>query len=513
MRVYRISVSLFIILFLGLALPLAAQSDPQVLGTFSKPFTTFTVTGDLVHPGELDWYTFDITDKPSTIYILAESEEDPSDIRALLFDADDTYVATTDDGYLEAVLDAGTYRIRIDSIGSVVQSYSLVVLNGLEVESNDGLIESNDLGELAGSVQLFASMLPAGDADFYRFQISETGLPSNSNALLISTDGPEAGDTVLILYQFDEAEDRYLPIASDDDSGDSYWSQLLVLPQPGDRFALRVEETTFPLEGIDAYSLSVVPITLIVDAEPNNTSAQATQLTPISEDGTAWDIEGMLDVADPIDFFTLTIEASALVQIATEAQEGAGNYDTLLALYTADGTPLAESDDNGDGNWSRISLSLEAGDYFITVEMDDYEKPPVSYRLSATAVAMRTTSETEPNDTDETAELVEWVAGEALVIEASIGVEGDVDSFEFELSEETTVIIETGPRTGDATSNDTTLTLYDEDLWQIAYNDDSNESWSRVEQTLPAGTYYIVVEGYYGDETFEYTLLITVSDD
>lgn len=513
MKGYRFSVLLIAILLLGMALPLAAQSDPQFLGTFSEPFTTFAVAGDLVHPGELDWYTFDIVDVASTILILAESEGDTTGIRALLFNADDTYVATSEEGYLEVVLDVGTYRIRIDSIGSAAQSYSLVVLNGLEVESNDGLIESNDLGELAGTVLLFASMLPAGDADFYRFRVSENGLPGDANALLISTNGPESGDTVLILYQFDEGEDRYLPIALNDDSGESYWSRLLVRPQPGDRFALRVEETTFPLDGIDAYSLSVVPVTLIVDDEPNNTSAQAIQLTRISEDGTAWDIEGMLDVADPIDFFSLTIEASALVQIVTEAQGEAGNYDTLLALYTADGTLLAESDDSGDDGWSRISLSLEAGDYIITVEIDDYEKPPLPYRLRATATSVRTMSETEPNDTDETSELVEWVVGEALLIEASIGTEGDVDSFEFELSEEVTLVFETGPNSGSSTSNDTTMAIYDEDLWQIAYNDDSNESWSRIEQTLPAGTYYVVVEGYYSDETFEYTLLVTVSDD
>ena len=126
---------------------------------------------------------------------------------------------------------------------------------------------------------------------------------------------------------------------------------------------------------------------------------------------------------------------------------------------------------------------------------------------------MRTVSETEPNDTDETSELVEWVVGDALLIEASIGTEGDVDSFEFELSEEVTVVFETGPRRGSSTSNDTTMAIYDEDLWQIAYNDDSNESWSRIEQTLLAGTYYVVVEGYYSDETFEYTLLITANDE
>jgi hypothetical protein len=221
----------------------------------------------------------------------------------------------------------------------------------------------------------------------------------------------------------------------------------------------------------------------------------------------------MLDVADIIDFFTLTIEASALVQIATEAQEDAGNYDTLLALYTADGTRLAGSDDSGAGGWSRISLFLEAGDYILTVEIDDYATPPLPYLLRATATSMRTIFETEPNDTDETSELVEWVMGEALLINAAIDTEGDVDSFEFQLSEEVTVIVETGPRTGASTSHDTTLAIYDEDLWQIAYNDDSNESWSRVEQTLPAGTYYIVVEGYYGDEIFEYTLLITEPGD
>ncbi|MCK5245964.1 hypothetical protein KAR02_03655, partial [Candidatus Bipolaricaulota bacterium] len=244
MKGYRFSVSLFAIVFLGLALPLAAQSDSQFLGTFSEPFTTFAVTGDLVHPGELDWYMFDITDDAPAIFILAASEGDPTGIRVLLFDVDETYIDASDSGYLEIVLDAGSYRLRIDSSESAVQNYSLLVFNGLEVESNDGVIESNDLGELSGSLRLFASMLPAGDADFYRFQISETGLPGGANALLISTNGPELGDSILILYQFDETEDRYLPIAFDDDSGDSYWSRLLVRPQAGDRFALRVEETT-----------------------------------------------------------------------------------------------------------------------------------------------------------------------------------------------------------------------------------------------------------------------------
>gem|GEM_PF-585366 len=512
MKARRLIVRLMIVFAFAFAFPLAAQSEPEFLGTFSEPFTTFTVTGDLIHPGALDWYTFEMVGESSPIFILAEGEGGSSSIRALLFSDDETYIATTESGYLETVLDSGVYRIRIDSVQSAAQSYSLRILNGVEVESNDGLTESNDLGEIAGLTQLFASMLPAGDADFYRFHVSSTGLPNGANAFLIYTNGSASGDTILVLYQFDEIEGRYLPVALDDDSGDSYWSQLLVRPQSGDRFALRVEETTFPLEGIDNYSLSIVPVVLVADEEPNNTSSQAASLIPTNEENTAWVIEGILDTDDPIDFFTFTVDAAALVQIATEAQDAAGDYDTLLALYTTDGTMLAEGDDSGDTGWSRISLSLQAGNYVITVKIDEYQAPPLPYRLRASATSVRTMTETEPNDTDATAELIEWDHGEALLIEAAIGTAGDVDSFEFVLTEPASLTIETGPPSGTATSNDTTLAVYDADLWQIASNDDANGSWSRVEQTLPAGTYYIVIESYFGDDVFDYSLLITTSE-
>lgn len=512
MKVRQLTVLFVIGVLLLIALPLVAQSDLQFLGTFSDPFTTYAVNGDLAYPGELDWYSFEIVDEASTIFVLAESAGDSTSIRALVFAENEDYIDATTDGYLQTVLEPGSYRVRIDSVQSSAMGYSLTILNGIEVESNDGLIESNDLGELSTFVQLFATLLPAGDADFYSFQVPDAGLPNNNNGLWIHTDGPASGDTVLILYRFDADADRYLPVAFDDDSGEDYWSQLLVRPLPGDRLALRIEETAFPLEGIGAYGLSIVPVTLTIDDEPNNTSSQATPLVPIDEQGTAWMIDGILDGDDSIDFFTFTIEASALVQIATEAQGSAGDYDTFLALYTPDGTLLAESDDSGDGGWSRISLSLQPGDYVVTVEIGDYEMPPLPYRLTAAATSVQTVSELEPNDTDESAQSIDWIQGDALLIEAAIDVGGDVDSFRFVLAETATLTIETGPPSGLATSNDTTLALYDEELWQIASNDDANGSWSRVEQTLPAGTYYIVVESYFSDEVFDYSLLITTND-
>jgi hypothetical protein len=510
MKTQRSVTAVIIVLLWGLVLPLVAQSDPVFLGTLSEPFTTVSVAGELSHPGELNWYTFDVTNNDSRIYVLSEGEDDGYGIRTLLFDDEGVYIDATEDQVLEATLAAGTYQIRIDSIGTDVQSYSLVVSNGAEAESNDGILESNDLGNIAGEVLLIGSLLPRGDADFFRFEIPEGGLSGEDNGLLVETKGRSAGDTVLILYRYSDPERRYLPIAFDDDSGDGYWSRLLLHPQPLDRYAVRVEETAYPLDGIDEYGLLITPLALNVDDEPNDTPAQAVVLMPISPDAVAWMIDGLLDASDTIDFYELTIETPALMQLWTGSQPDAGDFDTLLTLYTHSGDRLAENDNSGDSFWSRIAISLDAGSYYVTVEASDLEASLVPYRLRGAAQGWKSASESEPNDEVDTAELIEWVEGEALLVEAVIGLNGDIDSFRFVLSEETTVAFETGPRSGSTMDYDTTLALYDEDLAVIAYNDDANGSWSRIEQTLPAGTYFIVVEGYFSDESFEYTLLITV---
>ena len=511
MRSQCLGTAVIIILLLGFALPLAAQPDPVFLGAFSEPFTTFIVTGELTHPGELDWYSFEAIDNDSTLFILAEGTGVESGIRVLLFDDEDAYIDAAEDRLLEVTLSSGTYRIRIDSVEHGVQGYSLVVFNGVEIESNDGLLEAGDLGEVAGPVLLLASLVPPGDADFFRFEIPESSLTGMSNALRIEIDGPSSGDTVLILYQYSETEDRYLPIAFDDDSGDEYWSRLLLRPQPGDRYAVRIEETMLPLVGIDEYDLSITPVALNMDDEPNDTSAKATTLTLTSSDGVTWMADGVLDADDLIDFYKFTIETPGLVQIWTESQPGVGDFDSLLTLYTPSGDRLAENDDSGNLSWSRIVASIDDGEYFITVETTGTETSLVPYRLRAVAQDVKVVSETEPNDTDETAEPIAWSDDEALLIEAVIGLEADIDSFRFVLSGETTLVFDTGPRSGSTEDYDTTLAIYDEDLWEVAYNDDADGSWSRIEATLAAGTYYVIVEGFYSDESFEYTLLITES--
>lgn len=510
MKINRFTLITIIGMLLTLALPLAADTTPVFLGLFANPFTTFRMAGELANPGELDWYRFDVTYNDTTIIVMAEGKGDEHQVRALLFDDQDGYIAIVESGRLQVVLAAGSYRIRIDSTKSDLQSYFLVVFNGIESECNDGLLEAGNLGAVTGLILLSASMAPPGDADFFRFAIPEYGLPETSNALRIETHGALAGDTTLVLYQYNEVEDRYMPIASDDDSGDAFWSRLLLRPQPGDRYAVRVEETVFPLGGIEYYNLSIKPITLVIDAEPNNTSASALILMPTSPGAIPWTADGFLDADDSIDFYRLTINVPGLTRIWTAPQPNIGDFDTLLTLYTHNGDRIVTNDDGGQGLWSRIDVSLDAGEYFITVESAALaDKSFLPYRLQATVQDVKAVSEMEPNDTDETAQLIEWDQGVALQIEAAIGLDGDSDSFRFVLDEDTTVVFETGARSGLTENYDTTLALYDEDLWEMAFDDDSGEGgWSRIEASLPAGTYYIVVKSYFS-QMFDYMLLIT----
>ena len=326
-------IAVSIVLLWGVVLPLAAQSEPVFLGVFSEPFTTAFIAGELEYPGELDWYTFDVTGDDSRVYLLCRGK-DVYGTRTVVFDDESVHVGTSEEGTLEVILAAGTYRVRVDSVGSAVQDYSLIVSSGAETEPNDGILESNDLGSFTGVVLAFGSLLPRGDADFFRFEIPEGGLPEGGEALLIETNGSSSGDTVLILYRYSDVEQRYLPVAFDDDSGADYWSRLLLPAQPLDRYAIRVEETAYPLDGIEQYGLLITPLALSTDREPNDTSAQAVALMPASPATATWTADGVLDVDDTIDFYELALDTPALMRIWTESQPDTGNFDTLLALYT-----------------------------------------------------------------------------------------------------------------------------------------------------------------------------------
>ncbi len=504
--------ALMMVLALGFALATHGQSAPTYMGSLSGSFATLSVSGELTHPGELDWFAFDVAADETAVHFRIRALGDSADLRVLVFEEDETYVASLESGDVSTTLGAGTYRVRVDSVDSESVSYVLTVYNGAETEGNDGLIEANDVGAITGPILLAAALAPAGDADFYRFSIPDTGLPPDTNVLSIETFGASAGDTAMVLYRFDEGAGRYLPVAMDDDSGDGYWSRLLIQPTASDQYALRVEETVYPLVGVAAYRLMLEPVFLMADAEPNDTSASALPLEKVADEANRWASSGLLESESDADFYAITIAEECLIEVRTGAQGTLGNYDSYLTLYQPNGDRVADNDDTEIDEWSRIRTMLDPGDYFIVVEAGSYHEGILPYQLEVVTRRVQAIDEVEPNDEETESQEID-VSGGAVLVNAVIGLDADIDAFRIVLDRETTVVCETGPGTGLNDAYDTTLAIYDGDLWEVAYNDDSNGTWSRIETTLAAGTYYIVVESYYGDETFGYTLLMTLSSD
>lgn len=505
--------SMAILLTMLFSLLPAWGTESLPLGELDGPRTTLSVRGELSFPGALSWYSFAIPDGADTVVIRVEPFAESGEIRVLLFDEAREYIDSALENELRVTLHAGTYYLRIDSLAQARAGYTLIIYNGVESESNDGLVEADDLGEISSVVMLSAALWPAGDADYYRFSVPSVGLPDSANALLIEALGSGDGDTVMVLYQLDDEEDRFLPIAFDDDSGDGFWSRLLVLPESGTQYAVRVEEFGYPYEGIEEYTLAVRPVKLTLDPEPNDTAAEAIPMDPAPMEDAGWQAEGVLESPDDVDFYSFTLTDDALVDIATTAQAGLGIYGTFLTLLDEENAPIASSASGGDASSLRIRVPLPAGDYTVSVEAGQYSASLSPYRLLVFPRPVELIAEAEPNDDEDSAQDLLWQPGTAIVVAARIDPEGDVDAYRIVLDETVTITIETGPAVGSQANEDTVLSLYDRDLWQIAYNDDfGGTRWSRIQETLAPGTYYVVVGAYYDADSFPYSLLVTEQD-
>ncbi len=95
-------------------------------------------------------------------------------------------------------------------------------------------------------------------------------------------------------------------------------------------------------------------------------------------------------------------------------------------------------------------------------------------------------------------------------MEASLSPAGDVDYFELVVTDAGDYIFITAPGVGQ-TGGDTELTLYASDCSTVlAYNDQGMSDYSYFSVNLNPGTYYVLVNEYYGDALGAYVLSINV---
>ncbi|HDS29229.1 MAG TPA: hypothetical protein ENN96_01960 [Candidatus Acetothermia bacterium] len=503
-----------VLLALWISAPLTSADDTIVLGGLDNPLTTISSQGKLTFPGELHWYRFSVADNGGPVMVRLEAAGDSAQMRLLLFDGERKFMVAAEEHELRLNLQGGTYFLRVDSLTQAEQPYELIVYNGVESESNDGLIEADDVGEISAVSMMAASLLPPGDTDFVRFSVPEGGLPSPFNALLIESTGADAGDTVIVLYRFSDVDARFLPTAFNDDSGDSFWSRLLIVPAPGAEYAVRVEEFSYPYEGIQDYTLALRPISLALDPEPNDTPVEALPMDEASPEGMGWDAQGVLQDGVDVDYYSFLLADGALVDIEAIAQDGLTTSGaTRVALYDPAGVLITSATSRSQFAPTPIRVPLAAGAYTLSITGDALTPQLTPYRLRVASRPVAITSEIEFNDDEESAQLLPQIIDRAALVDARIHPEGDVDVFCVVLDQPATVVFQTAPAIGSQANEDTVLSLYDESMLQLSTNDDfAGSRWSQIEETLAPGTYYILIEAFYSDEAFPYSLLVLASD-
>jgi hypothetical protein len=155
--------------------------------------------------------------------------------------------------------------------------------------------------------------------------------------IILDTEGSEF-DTVLALY-----DEEWTQLAEDDDGGPSNNSSMMQLEfEPGLYY--------LGLRGYDAHSEGSYVCRMRRPVEPVGTLAPGQSF--------AWTVGDRQPV-----WVALFVHAAGHYSIDTEGS----TFDTLLELYDPNQVLLAEDDDGGPGNTSRIVVRLEAGYYLVAL--------------------------------------------------------------------------------------------------------------------------------------------------
>jgi hypothetical protein len=256
-------------------------------------------------------------------------------------------------------------------------------------------------------------------------------------------------------------------------------------------------------------------IEFLTDQEINDTISTAQDAGVVGRDATNQRVmkvvRGLINPDGDTDYFRIQI-----LQAGTYTFRVDVHGDSVLALYNISGGLIAENDDDVPGDNTRgnrdtsftngdsgITISLAAGTYFVQVRSIATFGDLARFRYTLRMFDGSTTPDYDPyevagtNNTFATATDVGNLADDfTLIANAFLTYrQTDLDYFRIEIGAGNLTV-----RTFGAT--DTVLTVYDSSLNPLATNDDDphdpfNSYTSRVSlQNLPAGIYYILVEGF-----------------
>ena len=337
------------------------------------------------------------------------------------------------DFFIGAVLEPGVYYIFVSGFLTSTGPYRLHSWNGTDQAGSRAT-----LADLSLKSEQLGILGSPTDEDYFRITVSDT------TDLQVYSEGPV--DTVGEL--FDNGGNR---LAYNDDSDFSLGSQSFFIAKslsPGTYYVA--------VSGLDGdtgpYRLSATET-----VDHSNEMDTAEELEP----GTP--VLGLIDPGTDADLFKLEMTDAAEVFIYTT-----GDVDTVGTLIDSDGATLGTNDDDGANLNFFIRKNLGPGTYYIRVESYLSETGP--YALFAEPIL---SSPLVPGT-----RTVEAIAEGYDEDYYKIEIAGTTDAWIFALG-----------------SLDTVGTLYDSNLNEIAFNDDSLISGRsgafHFRETLDPGTYYL----------------------
>jgi hypothetical protein len=338
---------------------------------------------------------------------------------------------------------------------------------------------------------------PEGNADWVSFRAE-----ADTFYRIAASDLLPTNNAVLELYASDG---RTLVDFADDIGGVTESRIVTRLPEAG-TYYLRIRQVDARGNPGDPYTLSITAPQCATRYEPDDTPEQA---TPFVLDTVQ---TGEFCPANDEDWFSFAAEADTFYLI--ETRNIAWRNDTVLGLYSEDGTEFLEyDDDGGEGRASRIITRIEeAGTYLVRVsQFFDEGYPGNSYDLMIMPLSCNDSY--EPDDSAEQAAPFEV----GTTQNREFCPEEDVDWVSFVAEAGTLYALETSNLT---TGNDTVLELYASDGSTLLLEDDDTAGdraslivWQPTETITAFVRVRQWIAGGYPGQEYDLTIAPTTCED
>ncbi|MEM7445821.1 MAG: PPC domain-containing protein [Pseudomonadota bacterium] len=472
-----------------------------------------SIAGDLEVNNDTDWFAISLTEGQVVTLDLEGSPTNQGtlpDPYLTIYDSNGNQLLTNDDGGqgLNSSTEftapyGGTFFVEARGFGGDAGTYLLSAQSAAAPPppppppSDDYADNVGTSGEIGVGGTVLGDLEQSNDKDWFAIQLvaGETvvfdlqGAPTNQGTL-----------TDPYLTIFDQAGNE---LQRNDDGGEGVNSQL---------------EFTAPTTGIyylEARGFGGASGTYILSAAQVAGPPLTIADDYASDVGTTASLQvggqsyGELESPNDADWFALVLGAGQTVELSLEGEAtGAGTLsDPLMVVYDQFGNQLDRNDDGGEGLNSNLQFTAPgAGTYYVSAEA--FGSSTGSYSLSAYPVGPPPTvgkgpGDDYPSDASTTGTLA--VNGSAS---GNIEQIDDTDWFAIQLGGGETVQISLeGAPTGAGTLPDPVLAVFDQNGYEVAYNDDGGDSFnSLVTFVAPAtGTYYVSAEAF-ADHTGTYLL-------